>query len=50
MTGLSTQLISELINDKNKTYSRYVLEKVIMALNVKDMKDMNEVFEVIEED
>nr|WP_230491927.1 helix-turn-helix transcriptional regulator [Lysinibacillus sphaericus] len=44
-TGLTTRLISEIANNKVKMYPKEALEKIMVAL---DVKDMNELFKIVE--
>lgn len=45
-TGLTTRLISEIVNNKIKMYPKESLEKIMIALEV---KDIGELFTTIEE-
>ena len=45
-TGLTTRLISEIVNNKVKMYPKEALEKIMVALEV---KDIGELFTTIEE-
>lgn len=44
-TGLTTRLISEIANNKVKMYPKEAIEKIMVAL---DVKDMNELFKIVE--
>ncbi|MGG2114036.1 helix-turn-helix transcriptional regulator [Lysinibacillus pakistanensis] len=44
-TGLTARLISEIVNNKVKMYPKEALEKIMTALNV---KDVGELFTTIE--
>ncbi len=41
LTGLTTRTVSELCNNKSKQYPKGALEKIMTAL---DIRDMNELF------
>ena len=45
-TGLTTRLISEIVNNKVKMYPKEAMEKIMMALEV---KDVGELFTTVEE-
>lgn len=45
-TGLTTRLISEIVNNKVKMYPKEAMEKIMVALEV---KDVGELFTTIEE-
>lgn len=45
-TGLTTRLISEIVNNKVKMYPKEALEKIMIAL---DVKDVGELFSFIED-
>lgn len=45
-TGLTTRLISEIVNNKVKMYPKEAIEKIMVALEV---KDIGELFTTIEE-
>lgn len=39
-TGLTTRLISEIVNNKVKMYPKEALEKIMVALEVKDIGEL----------
>ncbi len=45
-TGLTTRLISEIVNNKVKMYPKEAMEKIMVALEV---KDVGELFTTVEE-
>lgn len=46
-TGLTTRLISEIVNNKVKMYPKEALEKIMVALEI---DDVGKLFSTIEED
>lgn len=46
-TGLTTRLISEIVNNKVKMYPKEAIEKIMAALEI---KDVGELFITVEED
>ena len=46
-TGLTTRLISEIVNNKVKMYPKEALEKIMVAL---DIANLGELLELINED
>lgn len=46
-TGLTTRLISEIVNNKVKMYPKEAIEKIMIALEVNDVGDL---FITVEED
>lgn len=44
MSGLTERTVSELCNNKVRRYPKDVLEKIMAALNI---RDMNELFKII---
>lgn len=47
--GLTTRLVSEIINNKTKMYPKAALESIMEALNVRSLDDLFAVFENEEE-
>ena len=45
-TGLTTRLISEIVNNKVKMYPKEAMEKIMVALEV---KDVGELFTTVDE-
>ena len=39
-TGLTTRLISEIANNKVKMYPKEALEKIMVALEIKDLSEL----------
>ncbi|OMC83628.1 transcriptional regulator [Viridibacillus sp. FSL H7-0596] len=44
-TGLTTRLISEIVNNKSKQYPKEALEKIISTL---ELSDLNELFAIVD--